>query len=245
MMNRCVHFTAAMGASGLIAMTAMPAAAAELDALRLLSQTQFRALAEDVGAVLSYKGLVPAEPLGVTGFDIAASVGFTTLGQRDLWRQASPGTSIPATVPVPALRVWKGLPGNVDIGAVIAKVGNTDIGLFGGELRWAFVPGSITMPAVAVRGAFTRMTGAQQLDVDTRSLDLSISKGILNFTPYAGVGRVWTRATPNDVPGLVRESFTQDKIFAGLNVNLGVNLAFEVDRTGGVTSYGIKAGVRF
>ena len=59
--------------------------------------------------------------------------------------------------------------------------------------------------------------------------------GILNVTPYGGVGRVWVRSTPDGVPGLCRESFSQNKIFAGVNVFLGFNLAFEVDRTGDTT----------
>jgi len=34
-------------------------------------------------------------------------------------------------------------------------------------------------------------------------------------------------------------------VFAGVNINLGVNLALEVDNTGGINTYGVKLGARF
>jgi hypothetical protein len=98
---------------------------------------------------------------------------------------------------------------------------------------------------VALRGTATKLLGVDQLDLETTSLDISVSKGILNVTPYGGVGKVWVRSTPEGVPGLRRESFSRNKIFAGVNVFLGFNLAFEVDRTGDTTSYGLKGGFRF
>ncbi len=72
------------------------------------------------------------------------------------------------------------------------------------------------------------------------------------FTPYGGIGQVWTKSTPQGVPVLQEESFTQTKYYVGVNIFLGVNFAFEVDSTGGIvdstggiTSYGAKVGLRF
>jgi hypothetical protein len=85
-----------------------------------------------------------------------------------------------------------------------------------------------------------------QLDLDTKGIDLSISKGILNFTPYGGVGRVWVKSTPNGIVGLAGESFGLNKVFVGVNINmLLLNFAVEADRTGEATSFGVKAGLRF
>jgi len=39
--------------------------------------------------------------------------------------------------------------------------------------------------------------------------------------------------------------FSVTKVYAALNVNLGINFAVEADSTGGVISYGVKAGLRF
>jgi hypothetical protein len=83
------------------------------------------------------------------------------------------------------------------------------------------------------------------LKLRTTGVDLSISKGFLMLTPYAGIGQVSVKSTP-DAGGLKVEKFTQSKVFAGLNVNFGLaNLAFETDKTGDATSYGLKFGLRF
>ncbi len=126
-----------------------------------------------------------------------------------------------------------------------SQVPDTNIEFFGGELRWAILEGSTALPAIALRGSYTATSGIDQLKVTTTGVDLSISKGIAMFTPYGGIGQVWTKSTPQGVPVLQEESFTQTKYYVGVNIFLGVNFAFEVDSTGGITSYGAKVGLRF
>jgi hypothetical protein len=66
------------------------------------------------------------------------------------------------------------------------------------------------------------------------------------FTPYAGIGQVWTNSNPIAATGLTKESFSQSKVFAGGNLNLGVtNLAAEFDKTGAAKSVSLKLGFRF
>lgn len=226
--------------------SAVPMAqAADINTLNRLTQPQFRLLSEDLGAALSFKPLIPSEPLGITGFDIGVAVTGTDLKNAQLLSLAANGESIPTILPVPTLRAHKGLPLNIDVGVSYMQVPDTNIKMWGGELRWAILEGSTVMPAVALRGGFTTSSGVDQLKVRTTSADISISKGFVMFTPYAGVGQVWVKSTPQGVPTLTEESFTQTKAFVGLNVNLGVNLAVEADSTGGVISYGLKLGVRF
>ena len=237
---------AGLAAAAMLAAVPMASQAADdIDSLQLLNQREFRLLSEDLGSALSFKSMIPSEALGVTGFDVGITLTGSKLRHSDLLERASSGADIPSVLPIPTIRIHKGLPFGIDIGASYGAVPGSDIGVLGGELRWAFIEGSAAIPAVAVRGTVTRLTGVDQLSLRTSSLDLSISKGILNLTPYGGVGRVWTSSTPEGVPGLAKESFSQNKVFAGVNVFLGFNLAFEVDRTGDVTSYGMKGGFRF
>ena len=67
------------------------------------------------------------------------------------------------------------------------------------------------------------------------------------FTPYAGVGEVWVDSTPNGIPTVTSsESFHQNKIYVGGNLNFGlVNVALEYDKTGSAPSYSAKLGFRF
>ena len=66
----------------------LPAAAADFPSIGSLAQTEFRALSEDLGAVLAYRGITPATPLGVLGFDVGIGVTDTTLENSSAFRLA-------------------------------------------------------------------------------------------------------------------------------------------------------------
>lgn len=225
------------------------ASAADISTMQNLAQSEFRLLSEDLGSALSYKPLAPAEPLGITGFDLGLAVTSTDISKSSAaLSRASGGSSPISTLIIPKLSVAKGLPFDIDVAAFISAIPTTNIKLVGGELRYAIMSGGVALPAVAIRGAITKLSGVDQLSFDTRSLDLSISKGFAMFTPYAGVGQVWVNSTANvaGTDGVLDQSFTQGKVFVGANLNLGlVNFALEGDRTGGTASYSLKAGFRW
>ncbi len=204
-------------------------------------QADFKNFSEDMGSALSYKAVIPAEPLGITGFDIGLEVSSTET--KSLGKAI--GTS-DTTMIVPKLHLHKGLPFNIDVGAFYSSVPTTNIKLVGGELRYAILEGGMAMPAIAIRGAMSKLSGVDQLALSTSSLDISISKGFAMFTPYAGVGTVKVSSEPDTTTGLKKESFNQGKTFAGVNINLGLtNFALEYDKTGSATSYSAKIGLRF
>lgn len=222
-----------------------PALAANISTLGILTQSEFKAFSEDLGSALSYKAITPPTPLGVTGFDLGLEVTSTQIQSKSIWTKATNNSSAPSSIIVPKLHVFKGLPLGIDIGAFYSAIPTTNIKLVGAELRYAILEGSAALPAVGIRGAMTKLSGVEQLSFGTKSLDISISKGFLMFTPYAGVGTVKTDSTPNGV-GLAKESFSQSKLFVGGNFNFGlVNLALEYDKTGTAKSYGAKMGFRF
>ena len=222
-------------------------AADNIDSLQNLLQSEFKAFSQDLGAALSYKAVSPAEPLGITGFDIGLEVTGTKLNHSDVWDQASSG-SAPSTLPIPKLHVIKGLPFNFDVGATYTKIPTTNISLLGGELRYAILEGGVASPAVAVRGTFTKLSGVDQLDFSTKGLELSVSKGFAMLTPYAGVGEVWVDSKPkaDAATVLTKESFQQTKYFVGANLNLGlINFDLDYDNTDSTNSYTVKMGWRF
>lgn len=218
-----------------------PATASDFDRLQALSQAELASFAKDFTAVASYKSIAPAEPLGVIGFDIGAAVSATRLDKAAVWEKAG---FEHATVYMPTLRAQKGLPFGIDIGASLTAVPDSDIKLVGGEIKYALVAGGIATPAVAIRAAATRLSGVDQLDLDTRSVELTVSKGFLLITPYAGIGKVWGSLTPH-VGNLKKETPEGNKVFAGFNLNLGIaNMAAEVDRTAGAQTVSVKLGFR-
>jgi len=132
-----------------------------------------------------------------------------------------------------------------DVGLMYAMIPESNVKFWGGEARWAFIQGGIAAPAVGVRGSFTKLQGVNQLDMTTKGLDISASKGFAMLTPYVGIGRVWVSSDPH-VLNLSREDFGLNKFFFGAGFNLlTFNLNAEFDRTGESTAYSIKAGIRF
>src|SRR6266699_2317996 len=236
-LKRSLVFVSLLGVS-------LPVVAGDINNIKALSQPNFRLLSEDLGAALSYKPLTPTAPLGITGFDLGIAATSTKLQNSSVFTTA--GGWDHSSVIVPSLRLNKGLPFGIDVGVMYSSVPSTNIQLVGGELRYAIVSGGAATPAIGIRGSYIKLSGVDQLELNTRGVDLSISKGFLMFTPYGGIGKVWASSTPNGIPALSKESFSSNKVFVGLNMNFGLtNLAFEADKTGDASSFGAKLGFRF
>lgn len=229
------------------ALVPVGAMAYDINTVGALTQNEFRLLSEDLAAALSYKPIIPSEASGLSGFDVGVAATGTQLKNAVLLSKAANGAEVRTTMPLLSARVHKGLPFNIDIGGSYTMVPSTDVRAIGGEVRWAVLPGSTAVPAVAIRGSGSKMTGVDQLDFSTYGVDVSVSKGFAIFTPYGGVGQVWAKSTPNGSASttLREEKFNKTKLFAGVNINVGVNLAFEYDNTGSISSYSAKVGFRF
>jgi hypothetical protein len=226
-------------------LAASPAAAQEIDRLQTIGQAQFRLLSEDLGAALSYHAQIPAEPLGITGFDFGVGITATKMENAAILQQVTSDNS-DATIYVPTVRLHKGLPAGFDIGLTYASIPGSNITYTGGELRYAILQGGVASPAIAVRGSLTKLSGVDQLSLDTRGVDISISKGFAFLTPYAGIGRVWVESDPRGTGGLRTEKFSLTTVFVGLGMNFAVlNLNLQADRTGDASSFSAKLGWRF
>jgi hypothetical protein len=226
-----------------VALAATSAAAADLKNLGSLSQEAFKQFTADTTSALSYKAVSPGDPLGLLGIDIGVELSATRLSHPEIMQTAT-GVAREFAMS-PRLHVHKGLPLAFDIGAFYAAVPAFDASLYGGEVRWSPFEGTTLTPAVSLRGAFTVLSGSEQLDFHSTSGEIVISKGFLFVKPYLGAGLVYGSAKPG-VAGLSDVSVWQRKYFGGVNVNLGlVNMAVEADRTGHDNTYSAKLGFRF
>jgi hypothetical protein len=217
----------------------------DINGLQNLSQNEFHDLAQDLGAAFSYKPMAPAEALGPLGFDIGLALTGTRLVNTPVLQKAVDNSTVYSTLPAPSIRAIKGLPYNVDIGAFYTRVPSSSVNLYGAEIKWAFLPGDIALPAVAARATVTRLNGVSQLGFESYSADVSISKGFVFVTPYLGAGAVRSNSTTDGLP-LKQVNLTQGKVFGGASFGLGLaNLDLEADSTGGIHSYSAKVGIRF
>ncbi len=222
------------------------------------SQDMFKSLSTELGLALSYVPLAPAEPLGglLPGLDAGVEVTAVKIKNDDpFWKLAAQGSALPDYLPLPKLHIQVGLPVvPIDLGFIYSEVPNTDIKLMGGEIKYAILKGGVVMPAVAIRGTYTKLSGINELDMETKSLDLSISKGFLIFTPYAGVGEVWITSTPKGLAaaalpagaGLKKEDISQTKSFVGAKITFFplMNLVAEADFAK-VNAYSLRLNIHF
>jgi len=218
------------------------------------TQDDFKNLSRDLGLAISYIPLAPAEPLGGTlpGFDIGIEGTGVSINKNASYIQkavTNPG-DVPSTIPEAKAHVQVGLPVvPIDLGIVYgASPNNTNYKFIGYEIKWAFLRGGTIAPAVAIRGAYTKLSGIDIFDISTKSLDLSISKGFAILTPYAGIAEVWITNTPNTnvpVPPLSTENITETKGFVGCKLSFGlVNLVAEADFAA-VNAYSVRLNLHF
>lgn len=220
-------------------------AGSKIDIDTTLGQKQFNDMSKELGLLISYAPLSPAEPLGILGFDAGVEVTAAKIDSSN-WDKAI--SNPPDYLILPKLHVQKGLPLGIDVGLEYATVPNSNISLYGAELKWAVLRGTMVSPAVAIRGSYTALTGVNELDASTFGLDASISKGVLFITPYAGVGQVWidTSVKSSAVTLPIKDvSTSATKIFLGAKVKLLlVNLVFQADFSD-VNMYSARVNVGF
>ncbi|MDH4163539.1 MAG: hypothetical protein OEW15_12725 [Nitrospirota bacterium] len=237
----------------LLLCSALPAyAKTEITLPGAYTQEQFKDLSRDLGLAISYVPLATAEPLGgvLPGLDLGIEVTGVQIDTKKVYWQtveAVSGDKIPTTLPFPKLHLQVGLPVvPIDLGVVYSAVPGTNIKYMGGELKYSIFKGGVVWPALAVRGAYTKLSGVEDLDINTKSVDLSISKGILMFTPYAGYGRVWITSKENTNLPLQEEKISENKAFVGCKFTFFplMNLVVEADFAE-VNSYSARLNLHF
>lgn len=210
------------------------------------SKQDFENAMQDLQAAFSFKPVAPAEPMGITGFHVGVLASYTGVENKEAW-QAIAGHSFD-DLGVVALAAGKGLPFGIDVGAFIADVPDSNVSLMGAEVRYAFSEGGVATPAIGLRLAYTKLSGVDELDFDTKSVDLSISKGLTFVTPYVGVGRVFSSATyKGSTPALYKDADNSDnKFYGGVRLSLALfKVTAEIDQTGDNTSYNLRLGFGF
>lgn len=200
-----------------------------------------RQMSKDLAAATSYKALGPAEAFGLIGTGVGAFVGYTGVEDEDAWQRAS-GNDV-SDITTAGIRARKGLPFGIDVSAFYADVINTDGSLFGGAVQYAIWEGGVATPGVSLRLGYSQLTGVDDFDYDTWSVDASVSKGFAMLTPYAGVGYVTGELDPND-GSIDAERVDNGRIFAGLRLSLGlIDITPEVEQNGDNFVTNLRLGI--
>ena len=227
-----------------------PAIAADIAFQPGMTQQFFKDFSKDAAGVLLYRAVAPAEPLGLTGFDIGVEVTATSMDNaKGYLKKAFKDQSPPSYIYAPKIHAQKGLPFGFDVGLVYSEIPGTNIQYIGGEVKYAIISGGVLWPAVAVRGSYTQLMGVNQLDFKTYGMEVTASKGFgvgLKIIPYASIGQHWADSTPKNLPSGVQlsdESFSLTRYAVGAKLQMLLfALTAEVDYVQ-APSYTLRAGV--
>ena len=212
-----------------------------------ITQEEFKAFAREMGTALWFSPGAPAESLGITGFDISADVVLTDMSNGEtFWQHMTLGDP-DSTLMATRIHAQKGLPFGVDVGMMWTDFRDTNGGAWGVEAKYAILEGSTVMPAVTVRGSYSRLTGVDDFDMSTMGVDLMVSKGFLMVTPYGGISLARIKASPNvDGFGLHGVTETVTQVYGGVQISPMPFLVINGEVVSGeVMQYSLKAGIRF
>jgi hypothetical protein len=228
----------------LLLCAASPAMAKDVDLSNCSGcQDAFDAIAEDLVATIDYKAAGPSEATGIAGFGLGLVTTYVSVDEDD-WNAVT-GSDF-SGIGLVGLQATKGLPFGIDVGAFYSTAPGTNVDVFGGELRYAFLKGSTVTPAVALRVAYVAASGIDDFDLDSTSFDLSVSKGFGPVTPYGGVGYVKGSADPDPAFGLDEAKVDEAKYFAGVRLSLGLfEITPQFSSIAGVTAYTARLGFSF
>lgn len=238
-----------------LALAVSPVLAADINFSTPISQNDFKSLSKEAGAALGYRNMAPAAPLGITGFDIGAEVSAISISKNSTYWKAAFNNDAPSYLYIPKIRVRKGLPFGIDVGAMYSYVPDSNVKMYGAELSKSILDGSAATPALGVRGTYTRLAGVNDLGLQTYGVDASISKGFVFITPYAGAGMMWINSeakgnlkTGSQAVGidLKNETISVPRVFGGLVISpiplLGITVEAEYAER---PIYSLKAAVSF
>lgn len=235
--------------AAVLTFAAYPVVAANIDFSSAITQDDFNKLTKEAGSALGYRNMAPAAALGITGFDVGAEFTAVSIDKSSRYWNSAFGNDAPSYLVIPKIRVRKGLPFGIDVGAMYSYIPDSNVKLYGAELSKAIIDGGMAAPAVGIRATYTKLAGVDDLGLQTYGIDASISKGFLFITPYAGAGIMRINSQANGylhTLGLKDESVTEPRVFGGVKISPVPFLAITAEAEYAVRPiYSLKGAISF
>jgi hypothetical protein len=154
-----------------------------------ITQEEFATFSRLVAQGIYATPVEPARARGILGFDIGVAATAIPIDTNAAYfvNSVDEDFTVSNYVAVPRLVVSKGLSFGTIAGSY-AKVQDTDLQIIGGSLDIPLTNGGVTMPTLALRGAYSQLSGIEEFDLKTYGVELFLSKGFGPITPYAAAG---------------------------------------------------------
>lgn len=186
-----------------------------------ITQAQFSTFSRLVAQGIYATPVAPARAGGLLRFDIGVAATALPVDTNAEYWQLAVGDDFTVSdhVVVPRLVASKGI-GVATISGTYSRVQGTDISVIGGALDVPIIDGGIVRPTLAVRAAYARLQGIDELDLATYGLEAFLSKGFGPITPYIAAGR-----TRSDAEARITDTITLSDEGATNRYTAGVMLS--------------------
>ena len=155
--------------------------------------TAFRSLSSELGVVMAPQPVDSADSLGLSAFAVSADLTINTINPGQLERRDAVLRSVRDGAEHPDHGAQGSMARPRDRRWARRTCSTAACGRWVDTSRRAFHEGfhHLPIPSIAVRGSFSRLVGAQDMNLSTAAVDASLSHvfGIgktFNITPYAG-----------------------------------------------------------
>ncbi|MFY0580381.1 hypothetical protein ACN28S_44585 [Cystobacter fuscus] len=161
------------------------------------TDSDFRAFARTLGAVMTATNLTPPETLGHAGFAVGMELGVVGLPTEAGLPMVN---AQQGAVLVPSIHVRKGLPFSIDVGARVGWLDRSNLFAATGEVKWAVNEGFIPwLPDIGLRAHVTHLLNTRDFHLTAGGLDVGVGKqfplgGMITLTPYGGIDFVGVAA---------------------------------------------------
>jgi hypothetical protein len=164
-------------------------------------RSDFRSLMSELGVVMGPRIPMPADTLGFTGFLVSGELAFTQIGNnKSYWNGVaavspqSPDAARPdSTMTTAGVFLRKGIWPVFEFGGGVVNLLGSQMLSWQGYAKFALHEGfhDLPFPSLAVRAAFAYVTGTDQVNLNTTSIDLLASKGFgvlktFRIEPFGG-----------------------------------------------------------
>ena len=222
-----------------------------------ITQAEFSKFSRLIAQGIYADPVQPARASSVLGFDVGIAVTAVKVDTNSTyWKHAVPADSNFAHsgyAGVPRLVVSKGFGGGT-ISGTYAQISSSGIKTFGGAIDVPIIRGSVVTPELALRGAYSTMTGVDLFKLKTYGVEAFLSKGFGPVTPFVALGKMRSDARGEinvvsiqpilPIPPL-KDSSDVTRYSAGVRISLLLpKLVVEVTKAE-VTSYAAKISIGF
>ncbi len=163
----------------------------------------YSALMSEMALLLGSKMVGPAQSLGALGMEAALEMSFgQTNSTADYWKNSVAKPS--ATVTTAQMRVRKGLPYAMQVGAVLTHLMDSNMWAIGAELNMSLVDGYVSVPDLGLRTSVQSVLGHSDISMLIVGADLVLSKsfgigGVVSLQPWGAYSFSYSNVTTRQI----------------------------------------------